>query len=116
MTLGQLLERTSSLVALDLAAPLGPADRARAVAGIEFDSRRVVPGSVFVGMKGQKADGSAYAQQALIKGACAVVADVAAPAGWTLPWIKVADDHAALAALAAVFYGHPSDDLSLIHI
>ena len=46
-----------------------PADRARAVAGVEFDSRRVVPGSVFVGMKGEKADGAAYAQQALVKGA-----------------------------------------------
>jgi UDP-N-acetylmuramoyl-L-alanyl-D-glutamate--2,6-diaminopimelate ligase len=116
MTLGQLLERASSLVALDLAAPLGPADRARAVAGIEFDSRRVVPGSVFVGMKGQKADGSAFAQQAVAKGACAVIANVPAPAGWTLPWIRVADDHATLAALAAVFYGYPSDDQLVVGI
>ena len=116
MTLGQLLERVSSLVALDLAAPLSPADRARAVAGIEFDSRRVAPGSVFVGMKGQKADGTAFAQQALVKGACAVVAEAPAPAGWTLPWARVGDDHAALAALAAVFYGHPSDDLLVVGI
>jgi UDP-N-acetylmuramoyl-L-alanyl-D-glutamate--2,6-diaminopimelate ligase len=116
MTLGQLLERTSSLAALDLVAPLGAADRARAVAGVEFDSRRVVAGSVFVGMKGEKADGAVYAQQALIKGACAVVAEAPAPAGWTLPWVRVADDHAALAALAAVFYGHPSDDLLVVGI
>ncbi len=116
MTLGQLLERTSSLVALDLVAPLGAADRSRPVAGVEFDSRRVVPGSVFVGMRGEKADGAAFAQQALIKGACAVVAMAPAPAGWTLPWARVADDHAALAALAAVFYGHPSDDLLVVGI
>ena len=116
MTLGQLLERTSSLAALDLVAPLGAADRARVVAGVEFDSRRVVAGSLFVGMKGEKADGAAYAQQALIKGACAVVAEAPAPSGWTLPWGRVADDHAALAALAAVFYGHPSDDLLVVGI
>ena len=45
---------TSSLVALDLVAPLGAADRARPVAGVEFDSRRVVAGSVFVGDEGRE--------------------------------------------------------------
>ena len=80
MTLGQLLERASSLAAFEPSAPLGGADRGRPVAGIEFDSRKVTAGSVFVGMKGQKADGAAYAQQALVRGACAVVAEAPSPA------------------------------------
>jgi hypothetical protein len=116
MTLGQLLERTS-VARRPRSRRAARRRRSRApVAGVEFDSRRVVAGSVFVGMKGEKADGAAFAQQALVKGACAVVAEAPAPAGWTLPWARVGDDHAALAALAAVFYGHPSDDLLVVGI
>ena len=67
-------------------------------------------------MQGEKADGAAYAQQALVKGACAVVARRRRRPAGPLPWGRVADDHAALAALAAVFYGHPSDDLLVVGI
>ncbi len=38
------------------------------------------------------------------------------PAGFSAPWIKVKDARLALAAYAAVFYGHPSDDLLVIGI
>ena len=47
------------------------------VTGIAYDSRRVQPGNVFVALKGQHADGTAFARQAIERGAIAV-----APARW----------------------------------
>lgn len=116
MTLGELLERTAPLVPVQPAMPLTPAQRDRSVTGVEYDSRQVTSGRVFVGIRGQKADGSAFAQQAVVKGACAVFAEGEPPAGWHAPWVRVSDAHAALAALAAVYFGHPADDLLLVGI
>ena len=52
MTLGDLLERVSGLVAVEPAAPLAPAWRERAVTSVEYDSRRVTPGALFVALQG----------------------------------------------------------------
>ena len=59
---------------------------------------------------------STFAQQAVVKGAIAIIAETDPPAGFSAPWIKVKDARLALAAYAAVFYGHPSDDLLVIGI
>jgi UDP-N-acetylmuramoyl-L-alanyl-D-glutamate--2,6-diaminopimelate ligase len=116
MTLGELLERTSDLVTLEPAMALTPAARARVVSAIEYDSRQVTPGALFVALKGMKADGAVFAQQALVKGACAVVGEGPPPAGWNAPWIRVTEARTTLAALSAVFFGHPSDDLLVVGI
>ena len=57
-----------------------------------------------------------FAGQAVAKGAIAVVAAGAPPASCAAPWIRVADDRLALAALSAAFYRHPSRDLRVIGI
>jgi len=49
-------------------------------------------------------------------GAIAVVAETAAPAGVTVPWIQVATARSALAELSAAFYGNPSEELVLVGI
>ena len=116
MILTELLERVGSLVSGDPAAPIAPTAARRQVTGVEYDSRQVSAGSVFVALRGQKADGVTFAQQAVIKGAIAIVAETDPPAGFSAPWIKVKDARLALAAYAAVFYGHPSDDLLVIGI
>ena len=115
MTLGVLLERVALLVPIELGAPLVDSLAQRQVSGVEYDSRAVTPGAIFVGMRGQKVDGASFAQQAVVKGALAVVSEALTP-GLPVPWIRVADSHAALAAFAAVFYGHPSDDLLVVGI
>ena len=51
--------------------PDGASDRP--VTGIAYDSRVVKPGNVFVALKGQHADGTAFVRQALERGAVAVV-------------------------------------------
>src|ERR1700732_4699695 len=45
------------------------------VSGVEFDSRRVKPGCVFVAMRGETSDGNRFIDQAIQSGAVAVVTD-----------------------------------------
>jgi UDP-N-acetylmuramoyl-L-alanyl-D-glutamate--2,6-diaminopimelate ligase len=85
-------------------------------AAIAYDSRQITPGAVFVALRGVHADGARFAAQAVAAGASAVVAESAAPAGMRVPWVQVANARAALAELAAAFYGNPSDELALVGI
>jgi UDP-N-acetylmuramoyl-L-alanyl-D-glutamate--2,6-diaminopimelate ligase len=96
--------------------PVIPADAALDVpcTGVAYDSRQVKRGSVFVALPGQKADGAAFAPQAISAGAVAVVSERAAAAG--APWIVVADARLALAHLAAEFFGHPSRQMTVVGI
>ncbi|MGH7137460.1 MAG: Mur ligase domain-containing protein, partial [Pirellulales bacterium] len=50
-------------------------DSAAPIASIEYDSRRVHPGSVFVAMKGASTDGNRFVEKALAAGAVGIVTD-----------------------------------------
>jgi UDP-N-acetylmuramoyl-L-alanyl-D-glutamate--2,6-diaminopimelate ligase len=119
MTWSQLLAvlRAHDLVAQD--APVSPSGTPTAeasVTGIAYDSRRVQPGHVFVALKGQHADGTAFARQALERGAIAVVSQESAPEQVRVPWTVVHDARRGLALLAAEFYGNPSASLQVVGI
>jgi UDP-N-acetylmuramoyl-L-alanyl-D-glutamate--2,6-diaminopimelate ligase len=86
------------------------------VAAIAYDSRRVAPGAVFVALKGLKADGAAFAEQAVARGARAVVAEAAPPDAGGVPWLVVRDARLALALLADRFFGHPSRRMPVIGV
>ena len=86
------------------------------VTAVAYDSRQVKPGALFVALRGVNADGARFVPQALASGALAVVAETPAPAGSTAPWLQVPNARAALAALAATFFGNPSDELALVGI
>ena len=86
------------------------------VTAVAYDSRLVKPGALFVALRGVNADGARFVPQALANGALGVVAETAAPAGITAPWIRVPNARAALAALAATFFGNPSEELALVGI
>jgi UDP-N-acetylmuramoyl-L-alanyl-D-glutamate--2,6-diaminopimelate ligase len=101
------------LVRADESVRTEPAGAIRAVA---YDSRRVARGDVFVALKGLRADGTAFAEQAIAQGAAVVVSEQAPPAGVEAAWIVVADARRALAVLATEFYGHPSRDMQVIGI
>jgi len=75
------------------------------IADICDDSRKITPGSLFVAVAGTKARGAAFANEAVTKGAVAVVTDVDIELGPDARVIKVPDARIALAALAATFYG-----------
>jgi UDP-N-acetylmuramoyl-L-alanyl-D-glutamate--2,6-diaminopimelate ligase len=114
MTLSDLLAALGDL-APDAPA-LQPASAERPVRAVVYDSRKAGAASIFVALKGQKADGNAFAMQALSKGAMLVVSETPAPAGVQAPWIVVPDARLALARLAARLYRHPSRELQVVGI
>ena len=83
---------------------------------VVHDSRAARPGSVFVALSGQKADGVTFVTQAVAAGAIAVVAERPAPGGFSAPWIEVADARLALALLSAEFFGHPSREMQVVGV
>ena len=87
-----------------------------AIAGIAYDSRAVTQGQLFVGLKGQHADGASFAREAIDRGAVAIVSGQAAPPGVHVPWAIVDNARLALALLAAEFFHHPSRDMKVVGI
>ncbi len=89
-----------------------------AVAQVDFDSRRVIPGSAFVAVRGTQVDGHDYIGQALSKGASVIVAERApnTEEEQVEAWVKVPDSGAALGELASAFYGYPSRNLRLVGV
>jgi len=71
---------------------------------------------VFIALKGLKATGTEFAGDAIRRGAVAVVADQPAAAATPVPWVTVPDARAAMASLAAEFYGHPSRAMQVVGI
>ena len=86
------------------------------VGGLTYDSRQVKPGDVFIALKGLKAAGTDYAADAIRRGAVAVVADRPSDGAVPVPWVVVPDARAAMADLAAEFYGHPSRAMQVVGI
>ncbi|MCC7522023.1 MAG: UDP-N-acetylmuramoyl-L-alanyl-D-glutamate--2,6-diaminopimelate ligase [Flavobacteriaceae bacterium] len=84
---------------------------------ITFDSRKVVPHTLFVAQKGTLTDGHLYINKAIEMGASAIICEqlpVELPSGIT--FIHTSDSNRALSFLAANFYGNPSQHLKLIGI
>ncbi len=83
------------------------------IAGIEYDSRRVRPGSIFVAMKGGSTDGNRYVEKAIAAGAAGIITDSAQTFDHLtvyqpgLPVLHVEHGRRALAQAAAAFFGHP---------
>ena len=84
--------------------------------GVTHDSRRAARGTVFVGLRGFKADGAVFAPAAIASGAAAIVASEPPATTVDVPWFVVEDARLALALLAAEFYGHPSNAMKVIGI
>ncbi len=83
------------------------------VSGVEYDSRRVHPGTVFVAMKGESSDGNRFIDQAIAAGAVAIVTD--SPAEMPRPgvaWAQVPHGRRALARLSANFYKRPAERMA----
>ncbi len=82
------------------------------------DSRKVLPGTLFFALHGAKADGNAFIQDALKRGAVAIASEEPAPN--TIPagvaWIQVREARRALAICAANFYRHPANALQLVAV
>jgi len=82
---------------------------------VTADSRRVVPGSVFVAIRGSAEDGHAFLKQAEQAGAVAAVGQWPAP-GLGIPYLQSADSRLAYAQLAAAWHGHPARSLTMVGV
>ena len=115
MTVGDLVRAAAASAGFEVPALDARADRTN-VTSVAYDSRHAAAGSIFVALRGLHADGTAFAQDAVARGAAAVVAESAPPAGASVPWLRVPDARLALAALSAAFYKNPSEQLVLVGI
>ncbi len=113
-----MTERLHSLlrqVGLAIPADLPDAE----VSSVSCDSRRVGPGTLFIGLPGSRVDGGSYWPEVLAAGAAAaVIGPAAARTGSPTAGVVVVDDPVALWAgrLAAAFWGQPSQRLALIGV
>ena len=88
-----------------------------AVKGLDYDSRRVQPGWVFVAMRGESTDGNRYIDAAIAAGAVAVVTDSADETPREgVAWAVVPHGTARAGRLSANFYKRPAERLRVTGI
>jgi UDP-N-acetylmuramoyl-L-alanyl-D-glutamate--2,6-diaminopimelate ligase len=115
--MAQLLHSLLRQVGLEIPPQLANGE----ITAISCDSRRCGPGTLFVGLPGTRVDGGSYWRQVLADGAAAALigqqAASADPPGPDDAVLVVADPVATWAGeLAAAFWQHPSERLSLIGV
>jgi UDP-N-acetylmuramoyl-L-alanyl-D-glutamate--2,6-diaminopimelate ligase len=103
------------------ARPIGDADVA--ISSIEYDSRAVRPGALFVAVRGLTVDGHAFIPQALANGAAALAVEEGTESSWReaagaagVPVVVMDDTRPGLAHLAAAFHGHPARRLKVVGV
>jgi UDP-N-acetylmuramoyl-L-alanyl-D-glutamate--2,6-diaminopimelate ligase len=88
------------------------------VTGVEYDSRKVQPGAVFVAMKGGSTDGNRYVEKAIAAGALGIITDSSNTFDHLLvyqagvPVLEVEHGRRALAQASAAFFAHPERRLA----
>ncbi len=92
-------------------------DAACAITDVVFDSRLATPGCLFVALRGGYADGHRFIGEAAKRGAvAALVEEVITPPDGIGAQVVVPDTRAALAVVAANWYQHPANDLTVIGV
>ena len=87
------------------------------IENIQFDSRKVEAGSLFVATKGTAADGHQYITTAIENGAVAIVCeDLPADLAPNITYIKVENSSDALGKMASAWYGFPSSKMTLVGV
>jgi UDP-N-acetylmuramoyl-L-alanyl-D-glutamate--2,6-diaminopimelate ligase len=88
----------------------------REVVGLAYDSRRVTPGTLFVALKGQNTDGHVYINDAIDRGAVAVICERNGFSTARTTKILVSDARETMGRAATAFYGNPSAQLKVIGV
>lgn len=84
---------------------------------INFDSRLVKSGSVFVAIKGTQSDGHEFIDSALEKGASAIVCEqMPDQIKENITYVQVVDSSQSLGIMAANYYENPSEKLKLVAV
>ena len=82
---------------------------------IDFDSRKIQSGHLFVAMRGTASDGHDFIKMSVEKGAVAVLCEEI-PAGIDATFVQVKDTAEALAQVAAAWNDFPSAKLTLVGV
>ena len=85
---------------------------------VTCDSRKVQKAALFFALQGAKTDGNAFIEDAVKRGAAALVSEEPAPEKFSprTAWVQVRDGRKALATTAANFFDHPADALQLVAV
>ena len=86
------------------------------VTELVFDSRKAVPGCIFVALSGSRADGHAYIPQVVEKGAAVIVGERAVEVPDHVTYLQVENSRVALAELSAAYFGYPAEQLTVVGI
>ena len=87
------------------------------ISQIDFDSRAVKEGSLFVAQKGVSVDGHLFIDKAIRLGATSVICEVLPEKKQdNITFIQVDDSNTSLAIIASNFYDNPSSKLKLIGV
>lgn len=100
------------LGSVEVAEAVGNLDRD--ISSLEYDSRRVVPGSLYFAVKGNTSDGHQYIGNAVNAGGVAVVCEMLPEkTDGNTTYIRVVDSALAKAVIASNYFGNPSARLNL---
>ena len=84
---------------------------------VEFDSRNIASGSLFVAQKGLVVDGHTFIEGVIQDGAVAVICqDLPKEMPEGVTFVEVSDANEALAIMASNFYDNPSAELTLVGV
>lgn len=92
-------------------------DIENSISSIHFDSREVLPGSMFVAINGNADDGSKFIDDAVKNGATVIVheAEIISTSKDIL-YVRVVDTRSTLAIIAHNYYGNPTNKLKVVGV
>ena len=91
-------------------------DGSKVITCLITDSRRVVPGALFFAMKGLRSNGNYYIEEAVDRGAVAIISEQSVGEYLPIDYIQVNDVRVTLAMVAKHFYKNPDDELTITGI
>lgn len=87
------------------------------ISGVQYDSRKIKTGEIFLAMRGEASDGNKFIDRAIASGAIAIVTDSEAEKPRAnVAWARVRHGRRALARISANFYEHPASHLAILGI
>ncbi len=92
-------------------------DTAVEVAALAFDSRKVEANTAFIATRGTQVDGHDYIEQAIEKGAVAIICEeFPENLNTAITYVQVKNSSEALGIMASNFFGNPSTKLKLVGV
>lgn len=86
------------------------------VRSIVYDSRLAKAGSLFIALPGEHSDGAEFIEDAIKRGACAIISESPCICGPDIACVQVENSREALARLSVVFYGAPAEQLCTVGV